>query len=92
MNILGKYTLHDQVVLHLSDYPHNLDQSLKDLKIGIESLLAKKKQVAVNIDIREGKLCLVIDYLVSFDDRFQMRSDIINLIFKKMNKVISIPR
>lgn len=92
VNILGKNSLQDQILLNLSDYPKNPDQTLKELKSDVESLLAVSKHVAAYIDIREGRLCLVVDYNISFDEWHQRRSEIIALIFNKMNAVIYMPK
>jgi len=58
----------------------------------ITHLLDRKDYVKVFADIRNEKLCLEVEYLVDFENKQMLRSDVIKLIFSKMNGLISVPK
>lgn len=87
----GKNDFQEQITFRLSGLPGNIKEIEVDIAKEIANLLERKDYIKVFTDIRNEKLCLAIEYLVSFENRQKLRSEVIVLVFSKINDFISFP-
>jgi len=92
INNLGKNYFQDQVIFQLTGLPDSMKQTEAEIAKEITSLLERKDYVKVFSDIRKEKLCLVVEYLVNFEKKQTLRSEVIALVFSKINEFISVPK
>lgn len=92
INNLGKIHIQEIIILQLSGMPANYKELEAELKNDIESFMEEKGNLNVYIDVRNEKLCLLVEYLVNFENKQKFRSEIIGLIFSKMYEYITVPR
>lgn len=92
INNLGKNFFQEQITFQLSGMPDNMKEMEVEIAKAIANLLERKDYVKVFADIRNEKLCLVVEYLVNFENKQMLRSEVIKLIFSKMNGFISVPK
>lgn len=92
INNLGKNFFQEQITFQLSGMPGNMKELEAEIAKAITNLLERKDYVKVFADIRNEKLCLVIEYLVNFENKQKLRSEIIKLIFSQMSDLISVPK
>lgn len=92
INNLGKNFFQEQITFQLSGMPDNMNELEVEIAKSITNLLERKDYVKVFADIRNEKLCLEVEYLVDFENKQMLRSDVIKLIFSKMKDYISVPR
>lgn len=83
---LGKTTFHDRISFSLAQLPENSGDFIKEIKENIATLAENTGYVAVYVDIKDEKLLLVVDYLVSFEKKVEKRSEIIRLVYDKLGK------
>lgn len=92
INNLGKNFFQEQITFQLSGLPKNMKQTEVEIAQEITRLLERKDYLKVYSDIKNEKLCLVIEYLVNFEKKQTLRSEVIALVFSKMNEFIYIPK
>lgn len=92
INNLGKNHFQEIITLQLSELPPNYKDLVAELKNVIINFIEEKSHFNVYIDIRNEKLCLVVEYLVNFEIKQKVRSDIIGMIFSKINQYIALPK
>lgn len=92
INNLGKNFFQEQITFQLSRLPENMKEREVELSKAITHLLDRKDYVRVFADIRNEKLCLVVEYLVNFEKKQTLRSEVIALVFSKMGDFITVPK
>lgn len=92
INNLGKNFFQEQITFQLSGMPGNMKELEVDVAKAITEILERKDYVKVFADIRNEKLCLVVEYLVDFENKQMLRSEVIKLIFSKMGDFVSVPK
>lgn len=89
---LGKNTFHDEIRFQLSDLPPQKSEKEETLKKEVKQLLKRTEHVNVYTDLKNEKLYLAVEYLVSFDKRQETRSKAIELIYNRYKEYIVFPK
>ncbi len=92
ITILGKQHFLDQVSFLLGGMPENKNFLLLDLKNDIQKILKESAFVSVNTDMKNEKLFLIVEYLVSFETWQSARAEIIDACFSKFQPYITLPK
>jgi len=81
---LGKNYFYEQIQFPLSGVPEEWQKKVQALKNSIPQVSGKNIHTNVFIDMRSEKLVLVVEYIVSFELRQPVRSEVIELIFDQL--------
>lgn len=92
ITILGKQHFLEQISFLLSGIPENKNDLLQDLKKDMLDILKESDYVSACTDMRNEKLFLILEYLVSFERRQTTRSEIIDACFSKFQQYITLPK
>jgi hypothetical protein len=85
---MGARILHEKLSFQLTGWPKDKSQKLEDLQQKIFKILDRKDHLRVYTDIKNHKLSLNVEYLVGFDVRLQLRSDVIDLAVEGFGDVV----
>jgi len=85
---MGARILHEKLSFQLTGWPKDKSQKLEDLQQKIFKILDRKDHLRVYTDIKNHKLSLNVEYLVGFDVRLQLRSDVIDLAIEGFGDVV----
>lgn len=85
INILGKYSCQDKITLPISELPYNWPSFQEALMKEIRALLTQKEHIEVSLDIINEKPNLVIEYMVPFEARKQVKTAIIAMVFQQLS-------
>ncbi len=85
---LGKDTLQEQLYFQLSQIPGNSKEIEQYLINDISDVRGIEGHTLVYIEMRNEKLYLVVKYLVGFERRQEVRSEVIERVFGKYGDVI----
>jgi MscS family membrane protein len=80
---MGKDKLHERLGFQLKRIPANWKESAAELKADINKHLKNNLSVNIYFDMPNDKLLLVVEYLVSIDDKLITRSEVIGLAFSR---------
>jgi MscS family membrane protein len=86
---LGARTLHEKLSFQLTGWPKDKNQRLEDLQQKVLKILNRKDHLRVYTDMKNDKICLNVEYLVSFKERQQLRSDVIDLTIDNFCEVVN---
>jgi len=81
---LGKNSHLEQIQVPLSGVPENWQEKARSLKNDILPITGKDHHTNVFVDIRDEKLVLVVEYIVGFDLRQKVRSEVVEFIFDRL--------
>lgn len=85
---LGKNSYFEQIQFPLSGIPVNCPEIINSLKNDIPPSIGRTDHTDVFLDMRNEKLLLVVDYVVNFDQRQKIRSEVIELVFGRFQGYI----
>lgn len=80
ISILGKNVLHEVIRFPLITLEENHRDKEHQLLLDLHEMLQDKTHIKVYTDIKEDKLVLVVEYLVNFEQRAQMRAEVIRRV------------
>ncbi|MFN3556833.1 MAG: mechanosensitive ion channel family protein [Bacteroidales bacterium] len=80
ISILGKNVLHEVIRFPLITLEENHRDKEHQLLLDLREMLQDKTHIKVYTDIKEDKLVLVVEYLVNFEQRAQMRAEVIRRV------------
>ncbi len=89
---LGKNKLHEHIFFLLAGIPENKSEMLSHLKDDIQQLLTDKEFILPYIDMRNEKLYLDVEYQVSFNKKQEIRSNVVDLVFKHFGAFLVLPK
>ncbi len=92
INKLGKESLQEHLHFQLSQLPPNSKEIEESMRNDISALIGVENHILVYFDIRNEKLFLVVKYLVGFENRQEVRSDVIERVFGKCGDIIFLPK
>ena len=84
VNILGKQACQDKITIAFQELPPNWLSFREALVSDISKLLKQTEPIEVNLDMINEKLQLVIEYMVPFETRSKVRTDIIAMVFQRL--------
>lgn len=85
---LGARILHERLSFQLKGWPTDKSKRLEDLHQKIGKILERKDRLRVYTDIKNDKISLNVEYLVGFDVRLKLRSDVIDLAIESFGDVV----
>ncbi|MFW5708136.1 MAG: mechanosensitive ion channel family protein, partial [Bacteroidota bacterium] len=89
---LGKTVFQESIRFQLYQMPPNSAQLLSRLAINIESISVHKRTPHLFIDIQNEKLVLIVEYLVTFEERQNYKSKVIQMVFDILGEWVVVPR
>ena len=85
---LGTRIFHEKLSFQLTGWPKDKNQRLEDLQKRVFKLLDRKDHLRVYTDMKNDKLCLNVEYLVSFEERHRLRSNVIDLAVDSFSDLV----
>ena len=88
---LGKSSFHEEIFFPLKEIPAERESLLADLGERLEGILEKQGNLSLYFDQNKDKLGLMVEYMISFDRRRQVRSEVIETIFSSLGPFLFLP-
>lgn len=94
ISVLGKSRLHDQLRVQLSALPTQHREVVRELTEAISVLFKQeeKEHLLVYTDVQQDKLFLIVEFLVAFEQRKELRSALLELILERFKDFIIYPK
>jgi small-conductance mechanosensitive channel len=89
---LGRTVYHEKIRFQLYQMPENGAQQVTSLVKSVETLTGHKRSPNVYIDIQNDKLVLLVEYLVSFEEKQNHKSRVIQMVFDTFGEYIFVPK
>lgn len=92
ISILGKIHMNDQIRFQLAELPADKDMLVEALRTDLLGAIAMRDYISIQVDLKDDRLFLQVDYLVEFEQRQTHRAAIIDLAFKHFRHIIVFPK
>lgn len=89
---LGKTTFHEKISFQLLEIPSTKNGDIDLLKNEISEVLNSKDYISINIDLKNERLYIIVEYLVNHEQKQSIRSQVIDLTYRRFKEFIFIPR
>jgi MscS family membrane protein len=86
----GKETITDHISIPLKGLPANKAERIEVLRSQLESIIAPVENIRIYSDIRNDKLCLVVEFPTNISRQAQTRSVITDQLFEQFGDYISV--
>jgi len=88
----GKETITDHITLPVKGFPANKNERIETLRSRLVSVVSSPENIRFYSDVRNDKLCLVIEFSTSIDQQVQTRSAIADELYEQFGDYIVLPQ
>ncbi len=88
INNLGKTIFHERLRLQLSGLPKDKKERCEDLAKKVHEIIGQNDHLNVFTDLTNDKLFLRVEYLVGFDQRQKLRSEVVDAVFDTFGDIV----